>query len=181
MFDDAIFTAIAGAFIILGIIVIAFYLVDAFARYKYLKVRNYPCAWMAFLPIANVYATVEATYGNVETIKVYGIEMPAIGVKLFPVLLSCLAGIGSQIPGVGSTISSLLGIVTIAFMVAIYIDVLKRIRKEMSLPFAIIANIFSIVGSIYLLISCNGLNDGQYDYKSDANPLYSQTRTTVGI
>ena len=179
--DMAVFGALMSVIAVLGVIAIIFYLIDAIGRYKYLKVRNYSSPVLAFIPIANIYATVEATYGTVEKIKLYGVEFPSFVVKLFPLITSAVAGALSRIPGIGTQVSSILGIVTIGFMAALFMDVMKCIKKDVSLPFAVIASFISIVGSIMLLVSCKDLQSGQYDYREDKEPLPSQTRTTFGI
>ena len=70
-FDNwgVVLAAMTGVFIVLSIIALALYLISAFARYKYLKIRSYENAWMAFIPIVNIWAIVEATYGRKEKIQ----------------------------------------------------------------------------------------------------------------
>ena len=53
MDDYAVLAAMGGFIVVLLLISLALYLVDAFARYKYLKVRKYQNAWMGFIPFAN--------------------------------------------------------------------------------------------------------------------------------
>ncbi|MCR4744638.1 MAG: hypothetical protein K5894_05330 [Lachnospiraceae bacterium] len=175
--DMALVGVLAGLGIMLVFavfIALIIYIISAIATFKYLKVRNYKNAWMAFIPYANHYAAVEATYGDVEKIKLFGLEVPSVVVKLFPIIVSAASGIISQIPGAGSSLSSLVWLLQIAVSVVIYRDQFYRIRKEISLGFAIFANLFTIVGIIYLLVSCSGLREGQYDYATDTEVLESQ-------
>ena len=75
-FDNwgVIIAAMTGVFVVVSIIVLALYLISAFARYKYLKIRSYENAWFAFIPIANIWSIVEATYGRREKVIIYGWE-----------------------------------------------------------------------------------------------------------
>ena len=177
MYDEATLgLAMLGAIMVpMLIIVLVLYLVDAIARFKYLKIRGYVNAWMAFIPILNVYACVDATYGNVEKISVFGISLPAMIVKLYPLIISVLAGIISRIPNVGG-ISSALSIVSLAVGIAVFIDMQERLQQEVSLGFAILANIIAVIAPIKLLISCKGLNPGAFDYTTDQRVLKSQER-----
>ena len=59
---DGYLMALSRVFVVAGIVSVALYLVAAFARYRYLRIRSYENAWMAFIPVANVLALVEATY-----------------------------------------------------------------------------------------------------------------------
>lgn len=160
------------------VIALVFYIVDVIARFKYLKVRNYPNAWMAIIPILNVYATIEATYGKVDKIKLFGIELPSMCVKLFPIIISVVTSIASRIPTAGNFISSACAILGAAVSIVIYRDVIARLGKEISIGFSVIANIISIIGSIYLISACKGIAPGEYDYMTDTRPLPSQEGIT---
>ncbi len=158
-------------FAIIGLIL---YLVDAIATFKYLKVRGYANAWMAFIPFCNTYATVEATYGNVEKIKLFGIELPAIVVKLYPVILAAVSGVATYIPKISGALTTIVSVLTIAVGVAIFIDVMERLSDEVSVGFAILANIITIIVPIKILTTCNKLQPGQFDYHTDMRVLKSQ-------
>ena len=175
--DDALvmlFGLGAIALIITSIICLALYLIDAIGKYKYLKVRNYPNAWFAFIPFLNTYGTVEATYGNVENIKVLGIKLPAIVVKLYPVILAVIGGITAKIDPISSICSFVISVLTIALGVVIFKDIMERIECPVSTGFAILANIITIVGSIKLLADTGRLQPGQFDYMTDTRILASQ-------
>jgi hypothetical protein len=178
MYEDAgaVFAFLMAIIIPLLIIGFVFYLVDAIARFKYLKIRGYTSAWMAFIPLLNVYSCVDATYGNVDKIKIFGIELPAIVVKLYPVIVSVLTGIISNIPKVGG-LSTIVWIIQIAFGVAVFIDMQERLGKEVSTGFAIVANIIAIIAPIKLLMSCSGIGIGAFDYSTDQRVLKSQAGT----
>ena len=78
---DGYLMALSGVFVVAGIVSLALYFVAAFARYRYLRIRSYENAWMAFIPIANIWALVEATYGRRERINIYGWDAPALVLK----------------------------------------------------------------------------------------------------
>lgn len=160
----------------IGLLAVVFllYLLDAISRFRFLKVRNYQGAWIAFIPIANVYGTVEAVYGNRDTIKVYGTELPAILVKLFPLVASAVTAVASIIPGNAGKLGSLIWLVQVALFAMIYRDMMFRLRKEVSQGFAVAATLIPIIGSIYLIASCSGLESGEYDYQSAEEELQSQ-------
>ncbi len=167
--------ALIGAIVVpIVIICIAVYLVDAIAKFKYLKVRGYANAWMAFIPYLNTYSCVDATYGNVEQIKIFGISLPSIVVKLYPVVCTVLTGILSRIPSVGTGLSSLVSLILIAVSVAVFMDMQERLGQEVSIGFAILANIIAIIAPIKLLMSCSGLAVGAFDYNTDQRVLKSQ-------
>ena len=62
MYEMAVLAALGGCVVVMLLVSLVFYLVVAVGRFKYLQVRGYQNAWMAFIPIANHYACVEATY-----------------------------------------------------------------------------------------------------------------------
>ncbi len=160
-----------AVFAVIGLI---FYLFDAIARFKYLKVRGYASAWLGFIPIANVYATVEATYGRAEQISVYGLKLPSILVKLFPLILGGISAVLSAIPFINSIAGLVTIVIQVAVMVMIYKDMMYRIDQEVSTGFAVLASIITIVGSIKMISACSGLGDGEYDYARDSRDLSSQ-------
>ncbi len=163
--------------LVITVVVLAFYLIDAIARFKYLKVRGYANSWMAFIPIANTYSTVEATYGNPEKISLYGLLLPSVLVKLYPLVISVAAGVFAYIPYVGSIASTLISVITIAIGVQIFRDMMLRLDKETSIGLAVVANIIPLVLPIMLMVACKGMADGQYDYAADTRELPSQTDT----
>ena len=170
--------AVLGAFLgVIVILVVIFYLVDAIARFKYLKVRKYANTWMAFIPIANIFSTVEATYGNVEKISLYGLILPAVLLKLYGLILGAAAGILANIPYVGSIAGTVVSVASIAIGVQVFRDMMQRLDNDSSIALAIVANIIPIVGAIVLLSACKDKADGQYDYATDTRELTSQTET----
>lgn len=170
----AVIGILAAVGLVAFIIVLALYLVDAIARFKYLKVRNYDNAWMAFIPIANIYSTVEATYGNEEKINIYGLWLPSILIKLYPLVLGVAATILVNIPLIGGIIGTLVYVAQIALGVMILRDMMERLRKDIAVGLAIVACIIPIVASIIILSSCSDMSDGQYDYMNDSRILNSQ-------
>ena len=171
---DDLMVVLGSFFMMFAVIFIALYLLDAIATFKYLKVRGYENAWMAFIPIVNTYASVDATYGNVDTIKVLGIQLPAIVVKLYPLIFSVLSGVCSRIPTVGSALATIISVATIVLAVVVFIDMMERINTEVTVGFAVLANIIAIIAPIKILMSCSGLQPGQFDYKTDMRVLKSQ-------
>ncbi len=173
--DAGILLGILATFgVAILVIALVFYLFDAIARFKYLKIRNYPKAWMAFIPVLNLYASVEATYGNVEKIKIFGAELPANIVKLYPIIFGAISAVASRIDAIRTPVSSLISICTIALGVVIFRDMLARLEKNVSVGFSVLANIIGIVGSITLLSNCKNFAPGQLDYMTDTRPLPSQ-------
>ena len=170
-----LFAVMGSMLVVLIIIGFIFYIVDAIARVKYLRVRGYKASWMAFIPILNIYACIVATYGNVEKINLYGVSLPAICVKLYPVIFIVIGAIVTQIPAISGICSTIIYICEVIIGVMILRDMFERIGTEISLAFSILANIIPIVGSIKLITSCKGLMDGQYDYKTDLRTLQSQS------
>lgn len=163
--------------IFLAIICLVLYIIDAIARFRYLKVRAYKSAWMAFIPLLNIYACVDATYGSADKINIFGVSCPAMVVKLYPIILSVITGITSRISAISSIGSTITFIISIIFGVIVYKDMLERIGQEISIGFSVLCNIISIVGSIKLLSATKGLQDGQYDYNTDLRVLHSQSGT----
>lgn len=170
-----LFAVLGSMLVVLAIIGFIFYIVDAIARMKYLRIRGYKGVWMAFIPILNIYACVDATYGNVEKINLYGVSLPAMCVKLYPVIVAVLAGIVSRIPAISGVGSTILYIIQIVIGVMVLMDMMERIDHNVSIAFSVIANLIPIVASIKLLVACKGLKDGQYDYTSDLRVLKSQS------
>ena len=84
---DGILAAMAGMIVFASIVSLVLYFIAAFARYKYLRIRSYENAWMAFVPIVNIWAIVEATYGKKERINIYGWDAPAVVLKLWPIVV----------------------------------------------------------------------------------------------
>lgn len=164
-------------FAVLLVIMLVLYLIDAIAKYKYLKVRSYENAWMAFLPIVNIWAAVEATYGTDETINMYGWDAPAIVVKLWPIVTYLLAAVINVIPAVGQILSLALTILNVAVMLMIYRDMMERLDKREDMVIAIIAVLFSIVGSIKILMTSGKFAPGSQDYRNDDRILSSQAAT----
>ncbi len=171
---DDLMVVLGSFFVVIFIVLVALYLLDAIATFKYLKVRGYENAWMAFIPILNTYASVDSTYGNVDTIKVLGIQLPAIVVKLYPLVISVVSGVCTRIPKVGGALTTILSVISIVLAVVVFIDMMERINTEVSVGFAVLANIIAIIAPIKILTSCSSLQPGQFDYKTDMRVLKSQ-------
>ena len=66
---------------------LVFYLIGAMARYKYLRIRSYQGAWLAFIPYDSNWAVVEATYGPKLNVNYHKRPTPVrgfVGFKLHP-------------------------------------------------------------------------------------------------
>ena len=170
----ALFATLGSMILVVFIIGIAFYVVEAIARYKYLRVRGYQNAWMGIIPFANIWATVEATYGNVEKIRVYGWDAPAIVVKLWPVITYGLSALCTRIPYVGGTLSTVVAVLNIAVMVLIFRDTMERLDDPQGVGFGILAVVIGIIGSIKLLSGSGKFLPGSQDYMTDPRVLTSQ-------
>ncbi len=164
-------------FAVILVIMLVLYLIDAIAKYKYLRVRSYENAWMAFIPIINIWAVVEATYGNGETINMYGWDAPAVVVKLWPIVTYVLAAAINLIPFVGQFLSLALAILNFAVMLMIYRDMMERLGKQEDIALAIILVLISIAASIKILMTSSNFAPGSQDYKNDDRVLSSQTAT----
>ena len=174
MDEYAVFAALGGFLVVLFIIAVAVYLVDAIGRYKYLKVRNYQNAWMGFIPFANIYACVEATYGPCNFINLYGWRAPASILNLWAVIVAVLTYVVNLIPHVGSVLALVVTVLNIAFLVQLFKDMLERLDDPQTTGFAILANIITIIASIKLLASSSAHAPASQDWMTDARVLTSQ-------
>jgi nitrate reductase gamma subunit len=172
-----VLAAMAGVFVVLSVIALALFLIGCIARYKYLKIRSYENAWLAFIPIANIWAIVEATYGSREKINIYGWDAPAIVLKLWPIVSYALALVINIIPMIGSILSMLLYVLNIAVMVMIFRDVMEQMDKPQEMVTGVIAVIFRIVAHIMMISASSRFQPGQQDWKTDNRELNSQTVT----
>ena len=172
---DGYLMALSGAFIIAGIVSLALYFVAAFARYRYLRIRSYENAWMAFIPIANIWALVEATYGKRERINIYGWDAPAIVLKLWPMVTYVLALVINVIPVIGNILSLALSVLNIAVLVMIFRDMMENLEKPQEAVIAVIAVIVHIVSDIMILSATGDFEPGQQDWQRDERALGSQT------
>ena len=175
MDEYAVLAALGGFFLFLILILIALYLVDAIARSKYLKVRNYTNAWMGFIPVANIYACVEATYGPVNYINLYGWRAPSVVLKLWTVITYALSFVVSYIPFVGSILSIALTVLNVAVLVQIFKDEMERLEEPQTTGFAVLANIISIIAGIKLLTASGKFVPGSQNWTMDQRILTSQT------
>lgn len=177
--DVRVLAVMGTVFSVIGVISFIFYLVGAISRFKYLRVRSYSGSVLAFVPIANIWAIVEATYGPVDKINLYGWYAPAIVLKLWTIVSYVLALVINVIPGIGNALSLLLTILNVAIQVMIYRDMMERLDspqpKEGFGP--IVAVIIHIIADIMVLRAARDFRPGDQDWKSDYRPLYSQTIT----
>ena len=178
-FDDmsVLIAAMAGVFIVVMLIVLALYLIGAIARYRYLKIRSYENAWMAFIPIANIWAIVEATYGRREKVNIYGWDAPIIVLKLWPIVSYALAIIINVIPVLGRVLSLVLYVLNIAVMAMIFRDMMEVLDRPQEMVTAVIAVIFHIVSDIMILGATGKFRAGEQDWATDVRELGSQIST----
>ena len=160
---------------IVAVIAIIFYVVGAIASFKYLKVRSYENSWMAFIPIVNIWALVEATYGTDETINIYGWDAPAIVLKLWSIVTYALALIINMLPIVGSALSMLLTILNVAVLLMIYKDMMERLESSDDGFGAIVAVIIHIIADIKIIGAAGRFQPGQQNWREDNRVLHSQT------
>ncbi len=170
MIADLIAT-FGAVFAVISLIV---YILDAIGTFRYLKVRGYANAWLGFIPIVNIYATVDATYGNVDKISLYGLQLPAIIVKLYPLILGGLSAVFMNIPFIQGIAGIVIFVAQTAIMVMVLKDMMYRIGQEISTGFAILAVVITVIGAIKIISACKGLRDGEYDYTMDSGTLDSQ-------
>ena len=176
MDDSQVLTVLGGFAVFFLIIGLVLYLLDAISTFKYLKVRGYESSWMAFIPFVNVWATVEATYGKVDKIKVYGWNAPAVVIKLWALVTIVLAGIATMIPSIGSVLSTVIYILNVAVLVQIYQDTMERLEKPQEIVPAVIAILIAIISDIMILGAAGKFQNGQIDYSTDERVLQSQIK-----
>ncbi len=169
------FAAMTGVFMVAGVIGIALYLVAAYARYRYLRIRNYDNAWMAFVPIANIWAVVEATYGKQDRITIYGWDAPALVLKLWPIVTYVLALVINVIPLIGSVLSIILSVLNIAVLAMIFKDMMEQLENPQDTVMAVIAVIFHIISDIMIISAAGKFAPGSQDWQTDSRVPGSQT------
>ena len=174
------FYAIWGFVGILMVIILGLFILDAFARFRYLKVRGYDKCWLAFVPLANMWATVEATYGNEEKINIYGWKAPAVILKLWAVALFLMLLIAGRIPFIGRLLCLAVEIVNIAVFIQIYRDMMERLYHPQEMADSVIAILIHFVSSFKILGAAKRYDQGELDYKKDERVLGSQ-RDTDGV
>ncbi len=170
----ALWTLFQGLAAVVAILIGGLYLLDAFARFKYLKVRGYRNSFLAFIPFANIWASVEATYGNCKEINLYGWRAPAIIVKLWGIIFYAFTVAAGKIPIVGRVLVMVLFAMNIAVMVQVYKDMMERLGKEEGLFAAVIAVVLNFISSYKVIGATGRFQDGELDYKSDDRRLKSQ-------
>ena len=175
-YDDlgVVLGAFAIVIAVMTVIALIFYIIGAISSYKYLKVRSYENAWMAFIPIINIYALVEATYGQGDKINIYGWEAPAIILKLWPVVTYVLALVINVVPVIGSALSMLLTILNIAVLLLIYKDMMERLESPDDGFGAIVAVVIHIIADIKVLGAAGRFQPGQQNWRADDRVLASQ-------
>ena len=171
----ALFAVLGIAIAICAVIAFIFYIVGAIASFKYLKVRSYENSWMAFIPIVNIWALVEATYGAEETINVYGWDAPTIVLKLWSIVTYALALVINVIPAVGTALSLLLTILNVAVLLMIYKDMMERLESSDDGFGAIIAVVIHIIADIKIIGAAGRFRPGQQNWREDNRVLNSQT------
>ncbi|MCR5650305.1 MAG: hypothetical protein K6F86_03920 [Lachnospiraceae bacterium] len=174
---DGYLIAMTGFIAVFSLIALALYLVASFARYRYLRIRSYENAWMAFIPIANIWAIVEATYGKSERINIYGWDAPAVVLKLWPMVAYVIAIVINVIPFIGNALSLLLSILNIAVLAMIFKDMMEHLEKPQDTVTAVIAVIIRIVSDIMILSACGSFEPGQQNWQMDTRIPGSQTTT----
>ena len=167
--------AFSGFFLFSIVMSFIFYCVAAFARYKYLRVRNYENSWLALIPLVNVWALVEATYGRRERINIYGWDAPATVLKLWPIVTYIAAIVINVIPFIGNILSILLSILNIAVLAMIFKDMMEHLEKPQETIVAVIAVIIHIVADIMLITACGNFEPGQQNWQEDNREPGSQT------
>ena len=167
----AIIRGVMGVVAVLGLML---YFMDAFSKYKYLKVRGYEKSFLAFVPFVNIWVTVDATYGKIEKINVFGWKAPAIIMKLWGVLFYALTVAVSGIPVVGRILGLLLLAMNVAVLSLIYSDMMERMDEPQEKGAAILAVIINFVASYKVIKAAGKFKDGEKNYREDVNNLRSQ-------
>ena len=175
-----IFYAIWGFVGMLLVVMLLLFILDAVARYRYLKVRGYDKCWMAFVPLANMWATVEATYGDQEKINIYGWRAPAIVLKLWAVSLFFLLLIAGRIPVIGRLIALAVWVANIAVFIQVYRDMMERLYCEQSVGDSVIAVLIHFVSSFKIMGASRRYGEKELDFRKDERELGSQ-KVTEGV
>ena len=173
---NSFFVAMAGVFVVFTVVLLVFYLVASFARYKYLKVRSYENAWMAFIPFANIWAVVEATYGRRDKINIYGWDAPALVLKLWPIVTYVLALVINAVPLIGNILSLVLYVLNLAVMLMIYRDIMETLEKPQEMVVSVMVVIFNIVSYIMILVAANEFEAGSQNWETEYRVLGSQSK-----
>lgn len=171
----AVYAIVRGIMGIFGIIVLTLYLMDAVSRYKYLKVRGYEKCFLAFVPFANIWASVEATYGKSEKINVYGWKAPAMIVKLWGVLFYALSVAVAGIPVVGRLIGLALLAANIAVMSQLFSDMMERLGEPQDRMASVVAVFINFIASYKLIRTAGRVKACEQDYRLDERVLGSQS------
>ncbi len=170
----AFYAIIRGIMGVLGIIVLTLYLLDAVSRYKYLKVRGYGKCFLAFVPFANIWASVEATYGKDEKINVYGWKAPSMVVKLWGVIFYVLSVAVAGIPVVGRLLGLALLAANIAVMAQLYSDMMEKLDDPQERMASVVAVFVNFIASYKLIHTAGKFKAGQRNYREDNRTLRSQ-------
>ena len=170
----AFYTIIRGIMGLMAALILALYLLDAVSRYKYLKVRGYEKSILAFIPFANIWASVEATYGKGDKINIYGWKAPALILKLWGVVFYALTVAVSGIPVVGRLIGLALLVANVAVMAQLYADMMERLDEPQERLASVVAVIINFVASYKLIRAAGRFKAGQQSYRDDDRTLRSQ-------
>ena len=144
------------------------------SRYKYLKVRGYEYCWLAFVPLANIWATVEATYGKKDKINIYGWQAPSIILKLWGVAVALVVLTLGRIPVIGRLIILAVQVLNIAVIVQLYRDMMERLYSPQDVAESVIAVIVHFLSSIKVILASKKYNNSEIDYKNEERELRSQ-------
>ena len=98
-------------------------------------------------------------------------ELPAIIVKLYPLILAVIGGITAQIDPISGICGTIISVATVLVGIVVFKDVMERIERPVSTGFAVFAVIITIVSSIKLLIDAGSCQPNQFDYKTDTRVL----------
>ena len=171
----AFYAIIRGIMVLMAVLVLALYLFDAVSRYKYFKVRGYEKSILAFIPFANIWASVEATYGKTDKVNIYGWKAPALIVKLWGVVFYALTVAVSGIPVVGRLIGLALLVANVAVMAQLYADMMERLDEPQERLVSVVAVIINFAASYKLIRAAGRFQVGQQSYRDDDRILRSQS------
>ena len=171
----AFYAIIRGIMGVTAALFLALFLMDAVSRYKYFKVRGYEKSVLAFIPFANIWASVEATYGKGDKINIYGWKAPALMVKLWGVVFYALTVAVSGIPVVGRLLGLVLLVANVGVMAQLYSDMMERLDEPQERFASVVAVIINFVASYKVLRATGRCHSGEQNYREDTSCLRSQS------
>lgn len=120
---SSIFAGAAILIIVLLIVCIAAYIINAIGIYKFLKMTEYNKPWMAWIPVAQVFAWIDTWDDESGYYTFNGMRIPSGICKWAPILVFVI--------GIIPLLSALSGIIGLVVRLVIYMPVMGSIFAEL--------------------------------------------------